>query len=69
MVASVKAIDAAGALADKYVVGASEVGPYRKMMPDYKGYVNTIAPMLDDLETSINQYMAERSALDQGRLH
>lgn len=54
---------AANHLANIYVVGADKVGGYRKMMPDYKGYVNTIAPLLDSLIDTNNKVMAERKAM------
>ena len=57
------AISAANYLANHYVVGSDKVGGYRKMMPDYKGYVQTITPLLDSLITTNNQVMTKRKQL------
>ena len=52
------------ALADKYVVGAKQVGDLRRSERDYKGYVKDLAPLIDDCLKSLRSYVAERNMSD-----
>ena len=61
--ASKEAIVAANYLADRYVVGSSMVGLFRKQEPDYVGYVMDMAPRLDDLIETSKRVMAERKTI------